>query len=57
LRSQYAHACIKSVDTAAALALRGVVAVLQAADLAPFGLHWMPTLAGDKQPHLPLKRG
>ena len=27
----------------------GVLAVLTAADLAPLGLHWMPTLAGDKQ--------
>jgi len=49
VRSQYAHARIKSVNTAAALALPGVIAVLQAADLAPLGLHWMPTLAGDKQ--------
>jgi aerobic carbon-monoxide dehydrogenase large subunit len=30
-------------------ALPGVIAVLTAADLAPLGLHWMPTLAGDKQ--------
>ena len=49
VRSQYAHARIKSVDTSRAMALPGVVAVLQAADLAPLGLHWMPTLAGDKQ--------
>ena len=49
VRSQYAHARIKSVDTAAAMAVPGVIAVLQAADLAPLGLHWMPTLAGDKQ--------
>ena len=27
----------------------GVLAVLTAADLEPLGLHWMPTLAGDKQ--------
>ena len=49
VRSQYAHARIKSVDTSKAVALPGVIAVLQAADLAPLGLHWMPTLAGDKQ--------
>ena len=49
VRSQYAHARIKSVNTSRAMALPGVVAVLQAADLAPLGLHWMPTLAGDKQ--------
>jgi aerobic carbon-monoxide dehydrogenase large subunit len=49
VRSQYAHARIKGVDTAAALKVPGIIAVLQAADLAPLGLHWMPTLAGDKQ--------
>ncbi len=49
VRSQYAHARIRSVDTSKAVALPGVIAVLQAADLAPLGLHWMPTLAGDKQ--------
>jgi aerobic carbon-monoxide dehydrogenase large subunit len=49
VRSQYAHARIKSVDTTAAMKVPGVIAVLQAADLAPLGLHWMPTLAGDKQ--------
>ncbi|MCI5038637.1 MAG: aerobic carbon-monoxide dehydrogenase large subunit, partial [Donghicola eburneus] len=49
VRSPYAHARIKSIDTSAALALDGVVAVLTADDLRPLGLHWMPTLAGDKQ--------
>ncbi len=49
VRSQYAHARIKSVDSTAAKAVPGVIAVLLAADLAPLGLHWMPTLAGDKQ--------
>ena len=49
VRSQSAHARIKSVDTSAAMKVPGVIAVLQAADLAPLGLHWMPTLAGDKQ--------
>ena len=49
VRSQYAHARIKSVDTTAAMAVPGVIAVLLAKDLAPLGLHWMPTLAGDKQ--------
>jgi aerobic carbon-monoxide dehydrogenase large subunit len=49
VRSQYAHARIKSVNTAEALKVPGIIAVLQAADLAPLGLHWMPTLAGDKQ--------
>lgn len=49
VRSQYAHAYVKSIDTSAALALPGVIAVLTAKDLEPLNLHWMPTLAGDKQ--------
>jgi carbon-monoxide dehydrogenase large subunit len=49
VRSPYAHARVTSIDTSAAMALDGVVAVLTAKDLAPLGLHWMPTLAGDKQ--------
>lgn len=49
VRSPYAHARIKNIDTAAALEVPGVLAVLTAADLEPLGLHWMPTLAGDKQ--------
>ena len=49
VRSPYAHARIKSIDTSAALEVPGVLAVLTAADLEPLGLHWMPTLAGDKQ--------
>jgi len=49
VRSPHAHARVKSVNKEAALALPGVVAVLTAADLAPLGLHWMPTLAGDRQ--------
>ena len=39
----------KSINTDAAMALDGVLAVLTAKDLEPLGLHWMPTLAGDKQ--------
>ena len=49
VRSPYAHARIKNIDTSAALEVPGVLAVLTAADLEPLGLHWMPTLAGDKQ--------
>ena len=49
VRSPYAHARVKSIDASAALALPGVLAVLTASDLEPLGLHWMPTLAGDKQ--------
>jgi carbon-monoxide dehydrogenase large subunit len=49
VRSPYAHARVKSVNAEAAKAVPGVVAVLTAADLAPLNLHWMPTLAGDRQ--------
>lgn len=49
VRSPYAHARVVSIDASAALALPGVVAVLTAKDLEPLSLHWMPTLAGDKQ--------
>ncbi|WP_306259042.1 aerobic carbon-monoxide dehydrogenase large subunit [Pararhizobium sp. IMCC21322] len=49
VRTPYAHARVISVNKDAAMALPGVVAVLTAEDLAPLGLHWMPTLAGDKQ--------
>ena len=49
VRSPYAHARVKSIDIDAAMALPGVVAVLTAKDLEPLNLHWMPTLAGDKQ--------
>ncbi|MFN7225438.1 MAG: aerobic carbon-monoxide dehydrogenase large subunit, partial [Paracoccaceae bacterium] len=49
VRSPYAHARVKSINADAAKALPGVIAVLTAADLEPLGLHWMPTLAGDKQ--------
>ena len=49
VRSPYAHARIKRIDTSRAVALPGVVAVITAEELKPFKLHWMPTLAGDVQ--------
>src|ERR1700687_3165041 len=49
VRSPYAHARIKSINKAKALAVPGVVAVLVADDLKPVNLHWMPTLGGDVQ--------
>ena len=49
LRSPVAHARIKSIDTSAAAALPGVVAVVTGADLAAKGLAWMPTLSNDVQ--------
>ena len=49
VRSPFAHARVVNIDTEAALKVPGVLAVLTAKDLEPLGLHWMPTLAGDKQ--------
>ena len=49
VRSSHAHARIKSINTDKATALPGVHAVLTADSLRPLNLHWMPTLAGDKQ--------
>ena len=49
VRSPYAHARVVDMNTEAALKVPGVLAVLTAKDLEPLGLHWMPTLAGDKQ--------
>ena len=49
LRSPYAHARIKSIDTSAAEALPGVVAVVTGELMAQHKLAWMPTLSGDTQ--------
>ena len=49
LRSPLAHAKLVSIDTSAAAALDGVVAVITGADLAAHNLAWMPTLSGDTQ--------
>ena len=49
VRSPYAHARVKKIDTSKATALPGVVAVLTAEELKGVNLAWMPTLAGDTQ--------
>ncbi len=49
LRSPYAHARILSIDTTAAMAVPGVVAVVTGELLAQHKLAWMPTLSGDTQ--------
>src|ERR1700687_4860873 len=49
LRSPHAHARIKSVDTAAASAMPGVIAVVTGDLMAQHKLAWMPTLSGDTQ--------
>src|SRR4051812_3056000 len=49
LRSPFAHARIRSIDTSRAAALEGVVAVVTGEKLAAHNLAWMPTLSGDTQ--------
>ena len=49
LRSPYAHATIKSIDTTRASASPGVVVVVTGEILAAHNLAWMPTLSGDTQ--------
>ncbi|HYW26919.1 MAG TPA: aerobic carbon-monoxide dehydrogenase large subunit [Terriglobales bacterium] len=49
LRSPHAHARIRSVDTAAASAAPGVVAVVTGELMAQHNLAWMPTMSGDTQ--------
>jgi len=49
VRSPYAHARVVSINSEEAMKIPGVLAVITAKELEPLGLHWMPTLAGDKQ--------
>src|SRR6266498_1581712 len=49
LRSPHAHARIKSVDTSAAGAMPGVIAVVTGELMAQHKLAWMPTLSYDTQ--------
>jgi len=49
LRSPVAHARIRSIDTSAAAAMDGVVAVVTGELLAGYNLAWMPTMSGDTQ--------
>src|SRR6266508_4497026 len=49
LRSPFAHATIRSIDTSQATALPGVVAVVTGELMAQHNLAWMPTLSGDTQ--------
>src|SRR5437773_11497688 len=48
-RSPFAHARIRSINTEAAQAVPGVVAVVTGALLAQHKRAWMPTLSGDTQ--------
>src|SRR5260370_39491630 len=56
VRSPYAHALIKNVDTSEALKVPGVVAVITGKDLDAAGLAWMPTLSADTEAVLALDR-
>jgi carbon-monoxide dehydrogenase large subunit len=49
LRSPYTHARINGVDTSAAQAMPGVVAVVTGELMAQHNLAWMPTMSGDTQ--------
>ena len=49
LRSPYAHAKLNGIDSSAAAALPGVIAVVTGELMAAHNLAWMPTLSGDTQ--------
>jgi carbon-monoxide dehydrogenase large subunit len=56
VRSPHAHAKLGKIDSAKALAVPGVLAVITGADLAKYNLHWMPTLMSDTQMVLPVEK-
>ncbi|HJS57012.1 MAG TPA: aerobic carbon-monoxide dehydrogenase large subunit [Vicinamibacteria bacterium] len=56
VRSPYAHAKIKKIDSSAALKVPGVAAVITGETLAQYKLHWMPTLMSDTQMVLPTEK-
>jgi len=56
VRSPFAHAKIKSINTEKALKVPGVLAVITGETLKQYNLHWMPTLSSDTQMVLPIDR-
>jgi aerobic carbon-monoxide dehydrogenase large subunit len=56
VRSPFAHAKIKSINSAKALKIPGVLAVITGETLAKYKLHWMPTLMSDTQMVLPVEK-
>src|SRR6516165_7102157 len=56
VRSPFAHAKLKKVDTARAMKVPGVLAVITGETLAKYNLHWMPTLMSDTQMVLPTEK-
>ncbi len=53
VRSPYAHARIKNIDTSRAAKIPGVLGFVTGRDLEKYNLHWMPTLMSDRQMVLP----
>jgi aerobic carbon-monoxide dehydrogenase large subunit len=56
VRSPYAHARIKKIDSSRALKIPGVLAVITGETLEKYKLHWMPTLMSDTQMVLPTEK-
>jgi aerobic carbon-monoxide dehydrogenase large subunit len=56
VRSPYPHAKIVKIDSARALQVPGVLAVITGRDLEKYNLHMMPTLMSDTQMVLPTDR-
>src|SRR5262245_58284078 len=56
VRSPFAHARIKAINTERALKVPGVLAVITGETLAKYNLHWMPTLMSDTQMVLPVEK-
>ncbi len=56
VRSPFAHAKIKKIDSSQALKVPGVLAVITGETLAQYKLHWMPTLMSDTQMVLPTEK-
>ena len=56
VRSPFAHARIKSINSDRALKVPGVLAVITGETLAKYNLHWMPTLMSDTQMVLPTEK-
>lgn len=56
VRSPFAHAEIKNINTDKALKVPGVLAVITGETLKGYNLHWMPTFMSDTQMVLPVEK-
>src|SRR5258705_123600 len=56
VRSAFACAKIRKIDSRKALAIPGVLAVITGQDLSKYNLHWMPSLMWDTQMVLPVEK-